>query len=207
MIAISVHSLPLLAALGSISVRPQAVFLLLNLIWGAYEVYLGVRRRAGHGCRDGGTLGLLWRVLMLCIAAAVLIAMSGHGRVPASWLGSMQWIGSALLAGGLLLRAWSIHVLARFFTVDVSVQAGHQLVERGPYRWVRHPSYTGALLAFLGLGVGLGNAFALPVLMLPVLWAFWRRIAVEEAVLREAFPGAYAAYAARTGRLLPLLLV
>jgi protein-S-isoprenylcysteine O-methyltransferase len=199
MIAITAHAAP---------VQPQLLFLALNLVWAANEIWLGLRRRAADGGgRDAGTLGLLWRLLMLGIAAAVAVTISGHGHLPTSWHVPMRWAGCALIATGLVLRIWSIHVLARFFTVDVSVQQGHELVRSGPYRWIRHPSYTGALLCFLGLGVGLGNAFALPLLFVPVCWAFARRIQVEEQALREAFPQAYPAYAAQTGRLLPWRLV
>lgn len=199
MIAITAHATP---------VQPQLLFLALNVAWGASEIWLGLRRRAADGgARDAGTLGLLWRLLMLGIAAAVAVTISGYGHLPAAWQAPMRWTGCALIGGGLALRFWSIHVLARFFTVDVSVQQGHELVRHGPYRWVRHPSYTGALLCFLGLGIGLANVFALPLLCLPVYWAFRRRIQVEETALRAAFPDAYAAYAAQTGRLLPTRLV
>jgi len=208
MIALTLHTapaLPLVAAASGVVLSSQTVFLALNLAWAACEIWLNLRRRAlDNGGRDAGTLGLLWRVLGLGIAAAVFITVSGHGRLPAEWLVLARWTGCALLAAGLALRVWSIRVLARFFTVDVKVHADHELIQRGPYRWVRHPSYTGALLAFVGLGVGLGNYLALPVLVVPVAWAFWRRMQVEEAALRDAFPVAYPAYAARTGRLLPL---
>lgn len=197
---------PTLPPLGASAFVPgaQALFLALNLAWAACEIWLNLRRRAlDNGGRDAGTLGLLWRVLGLAIVAAVCITVSGYGRLPVDWLVPARWVGCVLLAAGLLLRVWSIRVLARFFTVDVKVHADHELIERGPYRWVRHPSYTGALLAFVGLGVGLGNVWALPVLVVPVAWAFRRRIEVEEAALRVAFPVAYPVYAGRAGRLLP----
>ncbi|HEY9256019.1 MAG TPA: isoprenylcysteine carboxylmethyltransferase family protein [Stenotrophomonas sp.] len=203
MIAVISNTQPLLGASVFVP-SSQTLFLALNLAWAACEIWLNVRRRAqDNGGRDAGTLGLLWRVLGLAIAAAVCITVSGYGHLPAEWRVPARWVGCALLAAGLVLRVWSIRVLARFFTVDVKVHADHELIERGPYRWVRHPSYTGALLAFLGLGVGLGNVLALPVLVIPVVRAFWRRIEVEEVALREAFPVAYPVYAGRTGRLLP----
>ena len=203
MIAVISNTQPLLGASVFVP-SSQTLFLALNLAWAACEIWLNVRRRAqDNGGRDAGTLGLLWRVLGLAIAAAVCITVSGYGHLPAEWRVPARWVGCALLAAGLVLRMWSIRVLARFFTVDVKVHADHELIERGPYRWVRHPSYTGALLAFLGLGVGLGNVLALPVLVIPVVRAFWRRIEVEEVALREAFPVAYPVYAGRTGRLLP----
>ena len=107
------------------------------------------------------------------------------------------------MAAGLLLRAWAIRVLARQFTVDVSVRPDHELVRRGPYRLVRHPSYTGALLTFLGFALALGSWASLAAVMVPVVLAFLRRIRIEERVLAEAFPEAYPAYARTTWRLVP----
>lgn len=206
MTALSPTALPLLAVAAPTASTAQTLFLALNIAWGACEVYLSLRRRAAGGAsRDGGTLGMLWRVLVLSIAAAVWLAASGQGHLPAAWVEPARWAGCVLIAGGLALRLWAVHVLARFFTVDVNLQRDHQLVQRGPYRWVRHPSYTGALMAFLGLGVGLANPFSLLLLFVPVAWAFGQRIRIEETALREAFPETYPAYAARTGRLLPSL--
>jgi len=182
----------------------QYVFLLLNLGWAAYEVWLGIRRRSAAGeRRDQGTLGLLWRMLLLGIGVAIALRSTGWGGLPSTWQPALRWAGSALIGAGLALRIWAVHVLARFFTVDVAIRPDHQLVVAGPYRWLRHPSYSGALLAFYGLGVGLGNAASLAVLAGLVTWAFLRRIRVEEQALREVFPQVYPAYAARTWRLFP----
>ena len=60
-----------------------------------------------------------------------------------------------LFVAGLILRWWAIITLGRFFTVDVTIEKDHELVERGPFRIVRHPSYTGVLLAFVGLALSL----------------------------------------------------
>ena len=88
-----------------------------------------------------------------------------------------------------MLRFWSICVLAHFFTVDVTIGAGHELIRHGPYRMLRHPPYTGALMTFLGFGLALGNAWSLLVLMVPVTIAFLWRIRIEGAVLADAFSG------------------
>src|SRR3546814_15945860 len=84
------------------------------------------------------------------------------------------------------LRWWSIRVLARHFTVDVTIHPDHELVRRGPYRLLRHPSYTGLLMPFLGFALGLGNWLSLAA-MLPVALALLWRIQVEERVLAAAF--------------------
>jgi len=118
-------------------------------------------------------------------------------------LHAIRILGVALVVAGLLLRWYAIAYLGRFFTVDVAVVADQKVVESGPYRLIRHPSYAGALVAFLGLGICSENYGALLVLVLPVTAAFLRRIAIEEAALGEALGNAYAAYASRTRRLIP----
>jgi protein-S-isoprenylcysteine O-methyltransferase len=79
-----------------------------------------------------------------------------------------------LFAAGLILRWWAIITLGRFFTVDVTIEKDHELVERGPFRIVRHPLYTGVFLAFVGLGMSLGNWAALLAILLPIGAAFIR---------------------------------
>ncbi|MFC6841082.1 methyltransferase family protein [Xanthomonas theicola] len=186
--------------------HPDLLFMLLGACWGGYELLLGRRRRAADGgARDQGTLQLLWRVLYAALAVAVLLSLLGIWRYAPALQAPARWLGCALLAGGLALRVWAIRVLARWFTVDVTIQEGHQLIRHGPYRRLRHPSYTGALLAFYGLAIGLGNLLSLPVIVLPVTWAFLRRIRVEEAALTQAFPREYPDYAAHSWRLLPFV--
>ena len=181
------------------------LFLALCALWFASELLIDRRRSiASASRRDAGTLRLLHAAVAASVAAGVCLAWLGAGRfAPAlAWL---PWAGLALMAAGLLLRAWAIRVLAQQFTVDVSVRPDHELVRRGPYRLVRHPSYTGALLTFLGFALALGSWASLPAVMLPVAFAFGRRIRVEERVLAEAFPEAYPAYARTTWRLVPFV--
>jgi hypothetical protein len=97
----------------------------------------------------------------------------------------------ALFVGGMVLRWYSIIHLGRFFTVNVAIAADHQLVETGPYRFVRHPSYTGALLAFIGFAIVLRNWASVLVISLPIAFAFLYRINVEERALVQALGERY----------------
>ncbi len=185
---------------------PQLLFFVACAVWWAIEVFLNHRRRSQDApSRDGGTLKLLWTVLYAAIFVAVLLAVLGIGRLPAGWRVPLLWTGTATIAAGLALRSWAIRVLGRQFTVDVGIQPGHELVRGGPYRWLRHPSYTGALLCFFGLGIGLGDWASFAVIAIAVTAAFVRRIRVEEAVLAEAFGRHWDDHARHTWRLLPFL--
>lgn len=186
---------------------PVAIsFIVLVVAWVLFELWLGWRRRSQDRSRDRGTLVLLLATIGACIVAAVWLAWQPAGRIDDPVLRRLlAWSGQSLMLAGMLLRYWSVRVLARFFTIDVAVQEGHELIRRGPYRWVRHPSYTGSLATFLGFGLALGNLWSLLVLMTPVVIAFLRRIRVEERVLAEAFPAEYPEYARQTRRLVPFL--
>ncbi len=87
----------------------------------------------------------------------------------------------------------------------MAIEKDHELVERGPFRIVRHPSYTGVLLAFVGLGLSLRNWAALLVILLPVGVAFIHRMNVEEDALSRALRTRYAEYMKRTKRLVPFI--
>jgi protein-S-isoprenylcysteine O-methyltransferase len=174
------------------------------LLWIASEAWIGWRRRSGDALRtrDAGTLRLLLVAIYASVALAVWFDALDVARFPIHLRASSWWTGIAMMLAGMSLRWWAIHVLARHFTIDVAIRPDHELVRRGPYRLLRHPSYTGSLLTFLGFALCLGNWLSL-VAMLPVVLAFLWRIHVEERVLREAFPERYRAYAIETKRLIP----
>jgi protein-S-isoprenylcysteine O-methyltransferase Ste14 len=104
---------------------------------------------------------------------------------------------------GLAIRVWAVAALGRAFRTTVEVDPGQGIVSSGPYRWVRHPSYTGLLLILAGLGLAAGNWLALAGCVALPLAALLRRIHVEEAELTRVLGQPYRAYQARTKRLVP----
>ncbi len=181
---------------------------LLGLAFLGSELGLAWRRRASrepksHGM-DDGSLALLWRVIGCAMTAGFLLAVFDVGpRLPAS----VPWgpISLGVFAVGTLLRWWAIWHLGQFFTVDVAVADDQCVVDTGPYRWVRHPSYSGLLLQFTGVGLALFHCLSLAVIILPIGWALLHRIRVEEKALSAALGDAYKKYASATRRLVPLV--
>jgi protein-S-isoprenylcysteine O-methyltransferase Ste14 len=112
-------------------------------------------------------------------------------------------VGLVLMAAGFVVRQWSIVTLGRFFTVDVRVHPGQTVIERGPYRWVRHPSYTGLIVFFFGFGLALSNWASLAVLAVVPTIGLLVRIRIEERALLTELGDEYSRYAATRRRLFP----
>lgn len=112
-------------------------------------------------------------------------------------------VGLVLMGAGFVVRQWSILTLGRFFTVDVRVHPGQTVIDRGPYRWVRHPSYTGLIVFFFGFGLALSNWASLAVLAVVPTFGLLVRIRAEERALFTELGDEYSRYAATRRRLLP----
>jgi len=162
------------------------------------------RSRSRTGTKqDRSTLRVVWLVIIVSVAAGIYVAK--HWPAAALPHARSLFAGVVLFVAGLLLRWWAIITLGRFFTVDVTIEKDHELVERGPFRMVRHPSYTGVLLAFVGVALSLGNWAALLVILLPIGAAFIHRMNVEENALSDALGPQYTDYMRRTKRLIPFI--
>ena len=179
---------------------------ILGIAYGLSEAGLGVLKRSRDDSvdADDSTLRILW----LTIVVSVTVAIFAAARFPAAAIGKanlLLWVGCAVFALGIALRWYSIAYLGRFFTVNVAIHSSHEVIDTGPYSLVRHPSYTGALLAFLGLALCLDNWLSVLLVIVPIFWAFTLRMATEETALSSALGTPYTNYMRRTKRLAPLI--
>lgn len=137
------------------------------------------------------------------VGGAVLLAR----RLPGAAVASGRWplfvVGLVLMCVGIAIRQWAVATLGRFFTIDVRVQPGQTVVDRGPYHWVRHPSYTGLILTFLGFGLALGNWAALAVAFLLPTAGLVYRIHFEERTLLESLGEPYRRFTEGPPRVFP----
>ena len=168
--------------------------------WAAIEIVLRLSNLRGRTTFD-------WTFGLAVVAVAAAINLGFRAAHAQSTVLGGGWApvatGLAVLAGGVALRTWAILTLGRLFKFVVVIQEGHRVVASGPYRLLRHPSYTGALVAFLGIGIVLDNWLSVLALVLIPLLAILVRIHVEEAALGNALGREYTSYASRTRRLVP----
>jgi protein-S-isoprenylcysteine O-methyltransferase Ste14 len=187
-----------------------SVLLVSFLIWRVMEVSVDIRTlkrlRAGVRRQDRGSHVVLICVVTLGILLGTLLAL----KVPAAAITSSReilfWLGILLVYVGIAFRLYAIHVLGAFFTTAVAVASEQTVIETGPYRLIRHPSYTGLLIIFLGFGLSSTNWLSLLVLMGCTLIGLSYRIRVEERVLQEHLGQRYQEYMRRTTRLIPFVL-
>ena len=173
--------------------------------WAILELYTLARHwTARTPSRDKGSMfviGASVAFAFLLSDTASLWATGWNVPIPAM----VQVLGLIIMMGGIIFRFYSIHILGRFFTPVVTFQPEQTLVQNGPYRYIRHPSYTGVWLAFVGLGLSLSGWIQFAIFAILPLLGLLYRIHVEEQMLLQVFGPLYRQYAAHTRKLIPYL--
>ncbi len=187
-----------------------ALFVLACLVWNVPEA-VGMLKQTAKAARkdaavaDRGSLVVLLTLLWLGLALNFLLAW----LAPAA---AIDWqrmllllLGIALILLGVALRWYAIRTLGRYFTRDVAVSAEQTVVQRGPYRLIRHPSYSGTFLTMLGVGLAMTNWASLVALLACVFAGHLYRVRVEEQALVRAIGRPYSDYMRHTKRFIPLV--
>ena len=160
--------------------------------------------RATEGSRtaedEGTAVQIVWSVYFVHLAGLLEATVL---RYPESFRFNLVTVlGLVGMIAGLVVRSWAVYELGKFFTWNVEIQEGQTVIKTGPYRFVRHPSYTGAFLTSFCSPIFLHSWYA-AALAGPVLAiAFLRRIRNEEALLKKELPG-YDDYIRTTKALIP----
>ncbi|MGD0586137.1 MAG: isoprenylcysteine carboxylmethyltransferase family protein [Oryzomonas sp.] len=171
------------------------------------EIVLGLLKRANSkesSVHDQGTLRVIWVVVSVSVVIASIVKNVPSTRLPIP-VDLSNMLSITLTISGLALRWLSILTLGRYFTVNVAIHPDQHVVTSGPYRFIRHPSYTGMLIAFLGLGMYFANWLSLLFLLFPITVATLYRIKKEEEILLNVLGPPYQAYCMKTKRLIPWL--
>jgi len=202
-----IHTLVTLSQSQSKS-HPQMNIYIFNgvaIVWILSEIYLNRFLRSAKQDKhaDKNTELFLWITIGLATFAGVFLSRAW--ALPVFADEDLAYVGIAMMVLGILIRFSAIKQLGKYFTVDVAVRQDHQLMQMGFYKYLRHPSYAGSLISFLGFGIALNNWISVAAVFIPVLIAFILRMNVEEKVLTEQFGKPYTDYMSQTKRVLPFV--
>ncbi len=190
------------------SINETSIFNIMLILWILSEI-VGVTlipriRRGGAVInRKDKSSGLFLIVtIFMSIIIAIYFAGANIAMLP-SWF---FYPGIILMILGIIFRQWSIAVLGQFFSARLGTQKGQKVIEKGPYTLIRHPSYTGALIILIGIGLALQSLAAVLTLVLLFSLAYGYRIHIEEKVLISELGEEYIQYMKRTKKLIPYVI-
>jgi len=180
------------------------LFLIICSFWLISEVMLIILVRSGGSSQDydKGSIKWLNATIYFCLAVAMSLGFTGIGIIRTG-ISITPWVGLCFIAVGLIIRWTAILTLRKYFTTNVVIQSDHKIIKTGVYRFVRHPSYTGSIISFCGLGLAFSNWISLIVLVVPITIAFLKRIEIEEQALQSAFGKEYEDYRKNSWYLFP----
>lgn len=145
------------------------------------------------------------------LALAGMLLASRHLPIPVLYARFIEpttftfFLGTGIVAAGLTVAVWARTILGRNWSGIVTLKQDHELIRSGPYRWVRHPIYTGLLLGFLGTAIALAQWRGVFAFLIVVV-ALWRKLRHEERWLGEMFGADYAKYRSEVAALIPFVL-
>lgn len=156
--------------------------------------------------KDSGSLkailGGMWAALLIAYPLAFVKAWA----FPQRWQLPLFVVGVLLIVLGSLLRRYCFRTLGEYFTGDVKARPDQPVITSGPYRLVRHPSYTAGMMMFIGIGLALGSWFSFALLTIATIATYSYRVAVEERVLLETIGEPYGKYMKERKRFLPYIV-
>jgi protein-S-isoprenylcysteine O-methyltransferase len=183
----------------------RMIWFSLCLIWIAAEVKLARSNRIDRtelSEVEDRSQRILWITILVCLLFALIFKKLTLIPIQIDYF-PRQIIGLFIFAAGLALRYVAVLKLGRLFTTNVSIHNEHRLIVDGPYRWIRHPAYTGLIMAMVGAGLAMGDYIGILILVAPTIGVFNYRIAIEEKLLINKFGQAYLEYSHQTKKLLP----
>lgn len=159
---------------------------------------------AAPGERSERTSGMVLGLAhVIILAAAIVFPALGVGRLALA--PAFAWAAVAVMVAAALLQLWSMRTLGAHFRLILGTTHDQPLVERGPYRLVRHPGYLAQIVFFVAFGAATRNGVALAVIVAAVAIGYGWRIAAEERMMARAFGERWQAYAERRARLVPFV--
>lgn len=169
-------------------------------------VQAGVEGAKRADSRDSGSLRVLLSGMWIALFLAFPLSFVRAWSFPRSVQLSLFAVGVALILLGSLLRRYCWRTLGQYFTGDVRARPDQPVIRAGPYRLVRHPSYTAGMMMFIGIGLALGSWFSFVLLTIATIATYGYRVVIEERALLDTIGEAYRSYTRETKRFIPYIV-
>lgn len=191
-------------------VLPHAVVFWVVFLWCFFPERSIVQRANAESKKEGSKDGGSIQVIM---AAGMITALAGFGlaywtQMPISHVGRLLvfYVGILVLLLGSLLRRLCFKTLGEHFTGDVRARADQPVIQSGPYRWVRHPSYTAGMIMHLGIGLALTSWMSIAFLLCGTIIGYAYRVRVEERALLAEIGAPYGEFMRTRKRFIPYVI-
>jgi len=173
-------------------------------VWAASELFntFAFRRSRQTMSSIQRDRGSYW-IILLIVWGSFIVSIRARALDLGTFHNNLQYLGLVLVVLGIVLREWAVLSLGRFFTVKVTVAANQTLVRHGPYRWVRHPAYSGSILTLVGFSLSMGTWLGALLVLVLCLAGYLYRVRIEEQALLETLGDEYRDYMQHTWRLFP----
>ena len=185
------------------------------VFWGAYVwsflpewkvVRGGVEGAKSADSKDGGSIRVLLGGMWIALMLGFFLSFAKAGSFPPGARVPAFVVGVALIVLGSLLRRWCFRTLGQYFTGDVKASADQPVIRTGPYRFVRHPSYTAGIIMFTGIGLALGSWFSFLLIAIASIATYWYRVTIEERALLGTIGEQYASFMKERKRFIPYIV-
>jgi protein-S-isoprenylcysteine O-methyltransferase len=176
------------------------LFIVIHLSDYLIPIFL-IKQRRGQRKPAESRLSII--IIYLAVVASIALAIGFRYMNWGITAAALQYFGLALFPAAQVLRGWAIVALGRYFSRTVRIEADHRLITEGPYRWFRHPAYTGLVLIYPALALALGTWLGAIVVLGVMSGAIMNRITIEEKLLIATFGNEYREYMKHTWKLFP----
>ncbi len=187
----------------AIPLSAKVIFGVIGVVWLAIELRKGLHKRAEASTADQGS-----KLANIIPNIGVVVAIALALIFPSAIFGSRHvtsWLGICVFVAGFALRLWCFAALGQYFTFMVQTSKDQPVIQSGPYKFLRHPSYAGVLLVVTGVGIFFGYYISLLVAVGAVFAGLAYRIGVEEAALENELGTKYSEFAKGRKRLIPFV--
>ena len=156
--------------------------------------------------KDSGSIKVIMAGNAIALTLAYPLAFVRAWSFPQNWQVPLFVAGVLMVFLGSVVRRYCWRTLGEYFTGDVKARADQPVIRSGPYRFVRHPSYTAAMMMFIGIGLALGSWVSLVLVTIATIAAYCYRVAVEERALLDAIGEPYRSYMKERKRFIPYVV-